>query len=91
MDERTPEERAADEALLDAISNRFRVFKIMNPDEVVDQYVVTAYINGLELQDENCSKYGYAYRDSGNGPHSSSRHVILGLIEQHRQHLQTEG
>lgn len=79
-DERTPEQREADDNLLTAISERFRVYEVMGTDEVIDQFIVAAYINGLGLVERNSARYGYAVRDSGQGPDSTPAHALQGLV-----------
>lgn len=79
-DERTPEQKAADEHLIEAIAERFRVYELMASDEVVEQYIVSAYVTGLDLIDRNSAKYCYAVRDSGEGPYSVPVHSLQGLI-----------
>lgn len=79
-DTRDPEVRAADEALLDAITNRLRVTGVLREDEVVDEFIVAASIDGMGLRERAATRYGYLTRDSGYGPHGAPLHHLEGLL-----------
>lgn len=86
-DDRTTEQRAADDNLLTAIADRFRAYGVLRDDEVVEHFVVAAYVNGLDLMDRNCARYAYAARDGGIGPYSAPIHVLYGLLDMARRWL----
>ena len=79
-DDRSPELRAADDALLAAITERFRIVGAVDTDSVVESFVVAAYVNGMDLMDRNSARYAYAVRDSGEGPYSAPTHELRGLL-----------
>lgn len=79
MDDRSPELRAADDALLTAMQDRLRITQQMGEDEVVISFVTVAHIAGLGLLERNSASYAYLTRDSGSGPDAAPTHVLQGL------------
>lgn len=75
----SPERKAADDALLDAISARLRLSGQLGPDEVVQSFVIAAHLDGFGLRERNASSYGYLTRDSGIGPQAAPVHELQGL------------
>jgi uncharacterized protein (DUF924 family) len=78
-DERTPEHRAADDALMDALQ---AVVRLQCEEEslVVTEYVVIAHADSFENQERGVSTYSLITKDSGQGPHASPHHAIVGLL-----------
>lgn len=83
-DTRTVEQRAADEALLEAIQGVVRLQDRdagpIEGDEVVMEYVVVARCDSFGNQERGTSTYSLITKDSGHGPLSSPSHSIVGLL-----------
>jgi hypothetical protein len=87
--ERTPEHRAADDALLDAIQTLVRM---ANEDEqyVVSEFVVVALADSFEDRERGVSTYSVITKDSGCGPFASPHHSISGLLHFGLDHLRSD-
>lgn len=78
-DTRDDEHRRLDDALLDAITERARYLGQIEPDEVVQAFVIASHVAGLGLAERNASRYVYLTRDSGVGPDAVPAHELDGL------------
>ena len=90
-DERDPEQKASDDALLEAIQHRMRLQSrtpgpaseeeiAESAGEVVTEYIVVAHVTSIDLVESNSSRYAYMTLDSGVGPHSAPPHHLEGLL-----------
>lgn len=92
-DNRSPEQKASDEAVLEAIQNRMRLQSRTpgHPDdweiseaagEIVTEYVVVACVNSMDLAERNSARYAFITIESGEGPASVPVHNVRGLLHQ---------
>jgi hypothetical protein len=94
-DTRSPEVRAADDALLEAIQNRARLQgdaddRAEAAGEVVTDFIVVANLNSFDLSDRSASRYCYLTIDSGEGPLSKPEHCVRGLLDRAKHWLDTD-
>jgi hypothetical protein len=85
-DDRTAEQKAAAENLLDAIQ---QVQRLRDRDDddmadptqtVVTDFVVIAACNSIELMERNSTQYAYFTKNDGYGHDSTPAHGVLGLL-----------
>lgn len=80
---RTPEQKAADEALTDAVTRCIAAYGDGSP-AVVCEYVVAVALHGLDGDGEALTTVGLLYRDS-----DVPTHRALGLVEYAATRLRT--
>lgn len=85
MDERTSEQRQADDELTTALERVARAYEIIDDDEILVDYVVAGYARGPGLNDRGGTRAVVLYRDDATGPVSTS-YAYLGLADMLHEH-----
>lgn len=79
-DDRTPEQKAASENLLDAIQQVIRLRAGDDSSAVVEDFVVTCSVNSIELMERGSTEYAYITRNDGQGHYAQPAHACIGLL-----------
>lgn len=79
-DDRTVDQAHTDDLLLEAITLRCRAYGLCAEDEVVEQFLVAAFIDGMGLQERGSIRYVFCTRDSGKGLYATPPHSLQGLV-----------
>jgi hypothetical protein len=78
-DNRSPELRAACDALTDAITAWCKAHDALGDGEVVEHFILGVSVTGFDLASRSSTRYTYGVRDDGAGPLAASAHSVLGL------------
>lgn len=88
---RSPEQKSADDALLEAIEARMRLQGhdpggptaeelAQSAGEIVTEYFVVAHVTSMDLAERDSSRYAYMTLNSGCGPDAAPHHHLEGLL-----------